>query len=126
MATENCYYKKLPNYLKGFSFATFSAKIRTTSVNCTENVKFFKIIYINAAFLTMICHLFFELYITNSAIVIPSIFCKGVAETVKSCISVSLLLANLYLHVVSFLVKWCLFLQLHTSNFPVTRLLTVC
>ena len=52
--------------------------------------------------------------------------CTGAVETVKSCIGLSLLLANLYLHVVSFLVKKHLFLQLHTSNFPVIRSLTVC
>ena len=51
-------------------------------------------------------------------------FCTGAVETVKSCIGLSLLLANLYLQVASFLVKRRLFLQLHTSNFPVTRFST--
>ena len=49
----------------------------------------------------------------------------GTVETVKLCIGLSLLLANLYLQVVSFFLKSCLFLQLHTSNFAVTRFLTV-
>ena len=49
----------------------------------------------------------------------------GTVETVKLCIGLSLLLANLYLKVVSFLVKRRLFLQLHISNFPVTKFLTV-
>ena len=50
-------------------------------------------------------------------------FCTGAFETVKSCIGLSLLLVNLYLQVVSFLIKRHLFLQLHTSNFSVTGVL---
>ena len=45
-------------------------------------------------------------------------FCTGAVETVRSCIGLSLLLASLYSQVVSFLAKRHLFLQLHTSNFP--------
>ena len=47
----------------------------------------------------------------------------GAVETVKLCIGLSLLLANLYLQVVSCLVKRQLFLQLRTSNFPVHSIL---
>ena len=50
----------------------------------------------------------------------------GTVETVKLCIGLSLLLANLYFQMVSFLVKTRLLLQIHTSNFPVSRFLTVC
>ena len=42
--------------------------------------------------------------------------------SVKSCIGLSLLLANLYLQKVSFLIKKRLFLQLHTSDFVLSLL----
>ena len=118
MATENCYYKKLVkgclcNYLKGCSLATFSAKIRTTSVNLNWTFKFSKVIsLLHSSWLFAIY--FPELYISNLIAIMSSMFCPGAVETVKSCIGLSLLLANLYFQVVSFLVKSCLLLQLHT------------
>ena len=60
---------------------------------------------------------FSELCISDLTVIIPSMFCTGAVETVRSCIGLSLLLASLYSQVVSFLAKRHLFLQLHTSNF---------
>ena len=51
-------------------------------------------------------------------------FPTSAVEAVKSCIGLSLLLANLYLQMVNFLLKRLLFLQLHTSNFPVASFVT--
>ena len=96
MTTENCYYKKL-------------LKAQLTTSKDVPSAIYFS-----------------EFYISNLTVIIPSMFCRGAVETVKSCIGLSLLLANLNLQVVSFLVKRRLFLQLHISNFPVTKFLTVC
>ena len=88
----------------------------------TEHVKFSKVISLRHSSWWSAIY-FSELYILNLTVIILSMFCTGAVETVKSCIGLSLLLANLYLQVVSFLIKRRLFLQLHTSNFSVTGFL---
>ena len=128
MATENCYYKKLLKAKlttsKDVPSLLFLQRYVQPQLICTEHVKFSKVISLLHSSQSAIY--FFELYISDLTVIIPSMFCTGTVETVKLCIGLSLLLANLYLKVVSFLVESRLFLQLHTSNFPVTRFLTVC
>ena len=126
MATKNCYYKKLlkPKLTTSKDVPSLFFLQRYVQL-CTELVKFSKVISLLHSSRWSAIY-FSEFYISNLTVIIPSMFCTGAFQTVKSCISLSLLLANLYLQVVSVLVKKCLFLQLHTSNFPVTRFLTVC
>ena len=108
VATENCYYKKL---LKA-RLTTPKHVPKSLPQICTEHFKFSKVIsLLHSPWLFVIY--FPEFYISNLTGIISSMFCTSAAETVKSCISLFLLLANLYFQVVSFLVKTRLLLQLH-------------
>ena len=129
MAIENCYSKELlkakRTTSKDVSSLLFLQRYVQPQYICTGHVKFSEVIsLLHSSLRSAIC--FSELYISNLTVIIPSMFCTGAVETVKSCICLTLLLANLYLQAVRFLAKRHLVLQLHTSNFPVTRFLTVC
>ena len=56
---------------------------------------------------------FLVVYISNLTVIISSMFCTSAVETVKSCISLFLLPANLHFQVVSFMKKTHLPLKLH-------------
>ena len=126
---KTCYYKKLlkaklTNSKDVPSLLFLQRHVQPQKI-CTEHVKFSKVISLLHSSRWSAIY-FSELYISNLTVIIPSMFCISAVETVKSCIGLSLLLANLYLQVVSFLVKRCLVFQLRTSNFPVNMFLTVC
>ena len=115
--TEKCYYKKLLKVKLATSkhvlLLLFLQRYVQPRQICTKHFKFCKLIpLLHSSWLFAIY--FPELYISNLAVIISSMFGTGAFETVKSCISLFLLLANLCFHVVSFLVKTCP--QLHTSN----------
>ena len=129
MATESCYYKKLlkaklPTSKCVASLPYLQRYVQPQQIY-TKHVKFSKVISLLHSSRWSAIY-FSELYISNLTVIIPLMFCTGAVETVKSCIGLSLLLANLCLQVVSFLVKRRLFLELHTSNFQVARFLSVC
>ena len=107
MATENCYYKKLLKAKlttsKDIASLLFLQRYVQPQLICTEHGKFSKVISLLHSSQWSAIY-FSELYISNLTVIIPSIFCTGVVETVKLFIGFSLVLANLYLQVVSFLV----------------------
>ena len=121
MGKENFYYKKLLKAKLTTServpLLLFLERLHTNSVNLYWNFKFSKVMsLLHSSWLFAIY--FPKLYISNLTVIISSMFGTGAFETVKSCISLFLLLANLYFQVVSFFVKTYLLLQLHTSNLP--------
>ena len=122
MTTKNCYYPKL---LKAKLTTTkdvpspsllFLQRYVKLQEICTEHFKFSNVISLLHSSLLFVIY-FPELYISNLTVIISPTFCTGAVETVKSCISLFLLLANLYFQVVSFLVKTRLPLQLHFKLF---------
>ena len=127
IATENCCYKKLLKEKlttsKDVPSLLFLQRYVQPQSICTEHVKFSKVMSLlpSSRWCTIY---FFELYISDLTVIIPSMFCTGAVETGKSCIGLSLLLANLYFQVVNFLVERRLFLQLRSSNLPVAKFLT--
>ena len=120
MATEKCYSQKLLKAKLTTSKQVLSLLFLQRYYNLSKfvlNILNFLKLY-HCAFFMITCHLFSWLYISDLTIIISLMFCTGAVETVKSCSSLFLLLANLYFQVVSVLVKTRLFLQLCTSNFP--------
>ena len=120
MTTKNCYYPKLLKAklttAKDVPSLLFLQRYVQPQEICTEHFKFSNVISLLHSSLLFVIY-FPELYISNLTVIISPTFCTGAVETVKSCISLFLLLANLYFQVVSFLVKTRLPLQLHFKLF---------
>ena len=120
MTAKNCYYQKLLKAklttTKHVPSLIFLQRYVQPQEICTEHFKFSKIISLLHSSLLFVIY-FPELYTSNLTVTISSTFSTGAVETVKLCISLFLLLANLYFQVVSFLVKTRLLLQLHFKLF---------
>ena len=91
MATENCYYKKLLKAKlttsKDVPSLLFLQRYVQPQLICTEHVKFSKVISLLHS--SRWCVIYFsELYISTS-VIIPSMFCAGAVEIVKSFIGLS-------------------------------------
>ena len=108
IATENCNYNKLLKTkltsAKHFPSLLFLQINLQPQWICTEHVKFFKVIWLLHS--SRLFFIYFPgFYISNLTVEISSMFCTDLVETVKSCISLFLLVENLCFQVVSFFAK---------------------